>query len=127
MQRRWATWLLSSLTMLAVSVAADEPDRASKKPAPKLETKAKIRSKTEAKAKPAASSTPKQGTATPDPRALTLFHSAESLEKAGKKPGAIALYRDVLIKYPESPEAAQAAEHLKDLGGKLPDPSEIHP
>src|SRR5262249_46974428 len=37
------------------------------------------------------------------------------------------LYRDVLIHYPTSPEASQATARLKALGGKIPDPSEIHP
>jgi hypothetical protein len=56
-----------------------------------------------------------------------LFRSAENLEKAGKKPGAIGLYRDVLIRYPESPEAADAASRIKALGGKMPTQAEIRP
>ena len=56
-----------------------------------------------------------------------MFRSAQNLEKTGKKPGAIGLYRDVLIRYPESPEATESAARLKALGGKVPDPSEIKP
>jgi hypothetical protein len=65
--------------------------------------------------------------ASADPRATSLFRSAQNLEKVGKKPGAIGLYRDVLIRYPESPEATESAARLKALGGKIPAPSEINP
>jgi hypothetical protein len=116
---------------LAVSVAADPPDPAAKKPAPSVEAKTKPGAATKANPKPAPKADPKAkakaAAAVPDPRATSLFRSAVNLEKSGKKPGAIGLYRDVLIRYPGSPEAQLAAERVKALGGKLPEPSEIRP
>lgn len=127
---RRTSWLSSLLivTLISVAVAADKPDKektpktSSAKPAAKANPKAPKGAS--AKAAPGA-----QPTARPanDPRATSLFRSAQNLEKTGKNPGAIALYRDVMIKYPDSPEAREAEGRLKALGGKVPAPSEIHP
>jgi hypothetical protein len=126
MRGRPVTWLLALLGMLAVTVAADPPDKTAKKPATPVDAKAR--------AKPAASKGSQTapggaqpGAAAPDARASSLFRSAQNLEKSGKTPGAIGLYRDVLIRYPVSPETAPAMERLKALGGKVPGPSEINP
>jgi hypothetical protein len=116
---RRAIWLLTLLIVVAVSVAADGPDRARK-------AAAKDKATTKAKA-PAERPKAGSGSASPDARATSLFRSAQNLEAAGKKPGAIGLYRDVLIRYPASPEASQATARIKALGGKVPDPSEIKP
>jgi len=108
--------------MVMGTIAADRPD-----PVAKTTTAgASVKATAGAPAKPvAAAEQPK--TKAVDPRAASLFRSAQNLEKVGKKPGAIALYRDVLIKYPESPEATESATRLKALGGKIPAPSEINP
>jgi len=134
MQR--ARRLFTLAIVLAVFVAADQAGAAGKKTEKKAEVKPAAKAKVEAKVKGSgtavaaaggagASSQPKN--AVPDARATSLFRSAENLEKAGKKPGAIGMYRDLLIKYPESPEAPETARRLTALGGKLPDPSEINP
>jgi hypothetical protein len=62
-----------------------------------------------------------------DPRAASLVRAAQNLEKAGKKAGAVGLYRDVLIRYPKSAEAPDAASRVAALGGKLPTSEEIRP
>jgi hypothetical protein len=127
MQR--TSWLCSLLIVTLLAVAADKPD---KNKAPKTST-ARAGASTKPKAPkgaPATSAAPKAQPATRpanDPRATSLFHSAQNLEKTGKAPGALGLYRDVMIRYPQSPEARQAEERIKALGGKVPAPSEINP
>jgi hypothetical protein len=133
-------WVQSLTILVAVSVGAGGPVQAQsgKKAAGAAESKSKDDSKTKASttkkktkgsqaASTAAATQPKPGTAAPDARATSLYRSAENLEKSGKSPGAINLYRDLLIRYPTSPEASQVTARLKALGGKIPDPSEIHP
>src|SRR5437588_4031766 len=136
---RRLTGIVSCVMVLAFSVAADEPDQAGKRAGPKVEiksktdTKAKGKGNSKSKSKVAGPSSTAAGTEkskavnSTDPRATSLFVSAQNLEKTGKKPGAIALYRDLLIKYPESLEAPDATARLKSLGGKIPAPSEIKP
>jgi hypothetical protein len=48
-------------------------------------------------------------------RASTLLRSAQSLEKAGKTPGALSMYRDIVKRYPKTPEAEKAASRVKAL------------
>jgi hypothetical protein len=129
MRLRRSTWLATSLIVAVVSTAADAQDKAAKpstsssKSAPGAKAKAKASSGTPAKpAAAAAAPSPAN-----DPRATSLFQSAQNLEKTGKKPGAIGIYRDVMIRYPDSPEAREAEGRLKALGGKVPEPSEIKP
>ena len=119
---RGVTRRFSLLMMVIGTVAADRPDPVAKTTKPGAPVKAVAG----APATPvAAVAQPKAKAA--DPRATSLFRSALNLEKGGKKPGAIGLYRDVLIKYPESPEATESATRLKALGGKIPTPAEINP
>jgi hypothetical protein len=122
---RRVTWLFLSSIVLAGTVGADGPVQAGKKRGPGLEATAKVEVPGRT---PAASvqGRPTPSTA-PDPRATSLFRSAQNLEKAGKTPGAIGLYRDVMIRYPESPEAPGSASRITALGGKLPAPAEIDP
>jgi hypothetical protein len=133
------------MILMALSVAGGRAVQAqtTKKPAgdvpadSKATVKAKAKSKAAATApkaaaakstaSTAAAAQPKPATPANDPRATSLYRSAENLEKSGKKPGAINLYRDVVIRYPDSPEATQATARLKALGGKIPDATEIHP
>jgi hypothetical protein len=124
---RRATWLMCLGIVLAVPVAfaADKPEKAAK---PEAKTKTSAASTTTATAAPKpGTAAPKPGTAVPDARATSLFRSAQNLETAGKSAGAVGMYRDLLIRYPLSPEAPQATARIKALGGKLPAPSEIHP
>src|SRR5262249_36579647 len=89
---RRTSWLSSLLivTLISVAVAADKPDKektpktSSAKPAAKANPKAPKGAS--AKAAPGA-----QPTARPanDPRATSLFRSAQNLEKTGKNAGAI--------------------------------------
>jgi hypothetical protein len=130
---RRATWHLSLLILVAGSVAADRPEQVAKKSGPRVEAKEKAKAKAKVKAKVsggsprAAVQASSKPTASPDLRASSLFRSAQNLEKDGKNPGAIGLYRDVLIRYPASPEASESAARIKALGGKMPAPSEINP
>jgi hypothetical protein len=109
--------------MVAVAVAADKPEKASKTSTAKAAANASAKAP---KGAPTTSAAPK-GKAANDPRATSLFRSAENLEKTGKKPNAIGMYRDVMIRYPNSPEAREAEERIKALGGRVPAPSEINP
>jgi hypothetical protein len=127
---RRLTWVVSCLIIVGLA-AADEPAPTAKKAGPQADVKENV--KTKAKGKAAAGS---QGAAvaaksktarSTDPRATSLLVSAQNLEKTGKKTGAIGLYRDLLIKYPDSLEAPEATIRLQALGGKVPDPSEIKP
>jgi len=126
-----ATWLFSTVVVVAGSIAADKPDQAGKTASSGLQTKAKDNDKAKEKAPagspPATVQERPKAAVSVDPRASSLFRSAQNLEKTGKTPGAISLYRDVLIRYPECPEAPASTERIKALGGKLPAPSEIHP
>lgn len=129
---RRLTWVVSCLVIVGLA-AADEPGPTTKNAGPQAEGKDNVKTKAKGKGKAAAGS---QGAAaavkskpTPstDPRATSLLVAAQNLEKTGKKPGAIGLYRDLLIKYPDSLEAPEATIRLQALGGKVPDPSEIKP
>jgi hypothetical protein len=51
-------------------------------------------------------------------RAATALRSAQNLEKAKKIPGAMGLYRQLIKDYPGTPQAKEAAERIKGLGGK---------
>ena len=121
---RRESWLLSSLIVVAGSVGADSPVQVGKEPGPRVESKAQT-----PKGPPAANvqGQPDAPASAVDPRATSLFRSAQNLEKSGKKPGAIGLYRDVLIRYPRSPEASESATRIRALGGKIPAPSEVNP
>jgi len=124
---RRTSWFCSLLIMTLVSVAAEKPDKAPKTSPAKAGSHAKPKAP---KGAPATSAAPKAQPATKpanDPRATSLFRSGQNLEKTGKTPGAIGLYRDVMIRYPESPEAREAEGRIKALGGKVPAPSEINP
>jgi hypothetical protein len=127
---RRTSWLCSLLIMtlvaVAVAVAADKPDKAAKTSPPKPGAKANPKAPKGAPTKAAPTAQPTTRPAN-DPRATSLFNSAQNLEKTGKNPGAIGLYRDVMIKYPNSPEAREAEGRIKALGGKVPAPSEINP
>jgi hypothetical protein len=115
------------LIVMLVAVAADKPDKAPKTSPAKAGSSSKPKAP---KGAPATSAAPKAQPATGpanDPRATSLFRSAQNLEKTGKTPGAIGLYRDVMIRYPNSPEAREAEGRIKALGGKVPAPSEINP
>ena len=120
---RGVTWRFSFLIVVMGTVAADRPV-----PIAKTTTAAtQVKAAAGAPAKPGAAAGQPKSKSAFDPRATSLFRSAQNLEKVGKKPGAIGLYRDVLIRYPESREATESATRLKALGGKIPGPSEIHP
>jgi hypothetical protein len=127
---RRVTWLFLSSIVLAATIGADGPVQVRKRPVLRSEADAKAKAKVKAedagKSPPAAQERPGPP-ASPDQRATSLFRSGQNLEKAGKTPGAIGLYRDVMIRYPESPEATESAARIKILGGKLPAPSEINP
>jgi hypothetical protein len=113
------------LIVVMGTVAADRPEPVAKsKTAP---AGAQVKTKPGAAATPVAAAAQPKPKPTPDARATSLFRSAQNLEKVGKKPGAIGLYRDVMIRYPDTPEAADSGARLKALGGKVPDPSEIKP
>jgi hypothetical protein len=138
-----------SLSMVVLSIvvggplAAEEPTTAGKKaPAPAAAPAADgARATAREKAATTRNVTPgaatntartgsvAKGDSTPvaDPRATSLFKSAQNLEQAGKAAAAIGLFRDVLIKYPRSPEASMATARLTALGGKIPTPAEIKP
>jgi len=118
------TWLISVTILVVGSIAADKPDQTGKKPAAGVEPTTKPIPKTRAMPKATEAASP---TVAADPRATSLFRSAQNLEKNGKTPGAIGLYRDVLIRYPQSPEANESTARIKALGGKVPAPSEIRP
>jgi hypothetical protein len=129
---RRTSWLASLLivTLVSVAGAADTPDKdkTAKTAPPKTAAKAKPKAPKGASTKAAPGAQPTATTRPAnDPRATSLFHSAQNLESTGKNPGAIGLYRDVMIKYPDSPEARQAEGRIKALGGKVPAPSEINP
>jgi hypothetical protein len=109
------------VTLVAVAVAADKPEKASKTSTAKAAVSGKA-----PKGAPTTPAAP-TGKRANDPRATSLFRSAENLEKTGKKPGALGMYRDVMIRYPDSPEARDAEARIKALGGKVPAPSEINP
>lgn len=113
------------LIMVLGSVAADRPDTVAKTKTPPAGVQ--VKAAAGAPATPTAPGGQAKAKAAPDARATSLFRSAQNLEKGGKQPGAIGLYRDVLIRYPESPEATESAARLKALGGKIPAPSEISP
>jgi hypothetical protein len=51
-------------------------------------------------------------------RAATTLRSAQNLEKAKKVPASLRLYRQVIKDYPDMPEAKEAAERIKALGGQ---------
>jgi hypothetical protein len=120
---RRASWFVAAAIVVAVSVGADGPGQAEKKPVPRVGDVARAPAGSSPVAKPGR---PKAASS-PDPRATSLFRSAENLEKAGKKPGAISLYRDVMIRYPDSPEASASSTKIKALGGKVPTQAEIKP
>jgi hypothetical protein len=122
---RGVTRLVPFLIVVVGTVAADRPDSVAKPSTPPAAAQVKARAGAPAKAV-ATVGQPKPKAA-PDARATSLFRSAQNLEKVGKKPGAIGLYRDVMIRYPESPEAVESGARLKVLGGKVPEPSEIKP
>lgn len=63
---------------------------------------------------------PKPG---PDParRAATLLSTARNLEKLKKTRGALEIYRQILREYPALPEAQEAGDRLKQLGGQWGD------
>jgi hypothetical protein len=124
---RRVTWLFLSSIVLAGAFGADGPAKVGKKPVPQSEARAKAKAEDAGKSPPAAVQGRPRPLASPDQRATSLFRSGQNLEKAGKTPGAIVLYRDVMIRYPESPEAPESAARIKALGGKLPAPSEINP
>lgn len=119
---RRSTWLRFLMIAAAGSLGADRPGPVGKGASPRPVDKAKA----PGGSPPAVQARPKAA-ATPDPRATSLLRSAQNLEKTGKKPGAIGHYRDVLIRYPESPEAPEAASRIKALGGKIPTQAEIRP
>jgi hypothetical protein len=123
------TWLVSIAIGVVGSVAADRPGTSAPAPAPakRAVAQGQARKPTNSSVAPAAVPRASTPSAHADPRATSLFRSAQNLEKAGKKPGAIGLYRDVLIRYPESPEAPGSLARIKALGGKVPAPSEIRP
>jgi hypothetical protein len=124
---RRTSWLCSLLIVMLVGVAADKPRKAPRNSPAKTGSAAKTNAP---KGAPATSAAPAAQPATKpanDPRATSLFASAQNLEKTGKRAGAIGLYRDVMIRYPDSPEARQAEGRIKALGGKVPAPSEINP
>jgi hypothetical protein len=126
---RRTSWLFSiTVVMLAaVAFAADPPDKAAKTSTAKAGASSKASKGAVAKpAAPAPAPQPKTKPAN-DPRATSLFRSAQNLEKTGKKAGAVGLYRDVMIRYPESPEAGEAEARIKALGGKVPTAAEINP
>jgi hypothetical protein len=54
----------------------------------------------------------------PAARAATALRSAQSLERAGKIPGALTLYRQIVRDYPGTPQAGEAAGRIKALGGR---------
>jgi hypothetical protein len=120
---RRASWFVAAAIVVAGSVGADGPGQVEKKPVPRVGDVAKV----PAGSSPVANPGRPKAAASPDPRATSLFRSAENLEKAGKKPGAIALYRDVMIRYPASPEASASSARIKALGGKVPTQDEIRP
>lgn len=60
-------------------------------------------------------------------RAATMLQSSRNIAKLGNREGAIASYRDVVIKFPDTIEAAEALAELKRLGGEPPSPEEIKP
>lgn len=60
-------------------------------------------------------------------RAATMLRSSRNIAKLGNREGAIASYRDVVIKFPDTIEAAEALAELKRLGGEPPSPEEIKP
>lgn len=51
-------------------------------------------------------------------RAATTLRSAANLEKAGKIPGAIGLYRGIVKDYPGTPQAEAASARIAALGGR---------
>jgi hypothetical protein len=120
---RRAFWFVATAIVVAGSGGADGPGQVGKKPVPRAGDDAKAPPRSPAVANPRR---PKAA-ASPDPRASSLFRSAENLEKAGKNPGAIGLYRDVIIRYPASPEASASAARIMALGGKVPTQAEINP
>ncbi len=121
---RRASWFVAAALIVAVTVGADRPGQVGKKPVPRGGDAAKVPAGSPAVAN---SGRTKAFASSPDPRATSLFRSAENLEKAGKKPGAIGLYRDVMIRFPTSPEAPASATRIKALGGKVPTQAEINP
>lgn len=49
-------------------------------------------------------------------RAASLLKSAQNLEKSGKTSAALSYYKDIVKKYPDTPQAKTAAARIKALG-----------
>src|SRR5690349_7364797 len=113
-------WLVSIAIGVVGSIAADRPGTSTPAPAPAAAAVKKAVAPTRSPEPTASAPSAVPRTSPPgahaDPRATSLFRSAQNLEKAGKKPGPIGLYRDVLIRYPESPEAPGSLARIKALG-----------
>ncbi|HEV3165983.1 MAG TPA: hypothetical protein VGZ22_18280 [Isosphaeraceae bacterium] len=93
-------------------------------PAAKPVTKAAPKSKTEAeKDKPAPTEEPKAAPSTKPStgadaasKAASLLRTAQSLEKQGKTSASLGYYRQIVSKYPDTPQAKTASERIKALG-----------
>jgi hypothetical protein len=59
--------------------------------------------------------------------AATLVVAGDNLRAKGNVKGAISFYSDAIKKHPGTIQAKEAAEKIKALGGKPPDPSEHSP
>lgn len=89
--------------------------KARAKPVPKASPeKAQPKSEPAGETAPAASDRPKGSGAMPT-KAASLLRSAQSLERLGKTSSALNYYREIVTKYPKSPQAKTASARIQEL------------